>query len=129
MTNYEINRLLINHLKSMPQVPPILEENMKSTDAHLKASIFLAVYLISADMKEADYCGTEQKTGVFQVSVIGKRDKGGKDVQQMADAVCSHFKAFSNELLKITKRVPEAAITDETQYHIPVSLYYFNKEQ
>ena len=31
MTNYQIHRALIDWLKSIPNVPPILEENVKST--------------------------------------------------------------------------------------------------
>ena len=128
MTNYEINRLLINHLKSMPQAPPILEENMKSTDAHLKASIFLAAYFMPADTQEIDYCRSEQKTGFLQVSVIGKRDKGSKEAQQLADRVCEHFKTLKHSALKINKRVAATAISNETHFHIPISIYYIYME-
>lgn len=126
MTNYQIHRALIDWLKSMPNVPPILEENVKSTQPSV--DIFLTTHFMPVDAEQVDYCGSEQKTGFLQVSVIGKRDKGSKDVQQMADKIAEHFKYRNLNGLVITKAVAVTAIHSDTQYQIPVSIYYYSTE-
>ena len=126
MTNYQIHRALIDWLKSMPNVPPILEENVKSTQPSV--DIFLTTHFMPTDAEQVDYCGSEQKTGFLQVSVVGKRDKGSKAAQQMADKVAEHFKYRILSGLVITKATAATAIHSDTQYQIPVSIYYYSTE-
>lgn len=128
MTDYEINRLLVDWLKQMPSAPPIIEQNMKEPLNLDKAAIFTAVYFMPVDNQEVDYCGSERKTGIFQITVFGKRDKGSKDAQQMSDAVIEHYKSLRHPSLQITKRVAAMAITTETHFQIPISIYYTNME-
>ena len=126
MTNYQIHRALIDWLKSMPNAPPILEENVKSTQPSV--DIFLTTYFMPTDAEQVDYCGSEQKTGFLQVNVVGKRDKGSKAAQQMADKIVEHFKYRNLSGLAITKAVAATAIHSDTQYQIPVSIYYNSTE-
>ena len=126
MTNYQIHRALIDWLKSMTNAPPILEENVKSTQPSV--DIFLTTHFMPVDAEQVDYCGSEQKTGFLQVSVVGKRDKGSKAAQQMADKVAEHFKYRILSGLVITKATAATAIHSDTQYQIPVSIYYYSTE-
>ena len=126
MTNYQIHRALIDWLKSMTNAPPILEENVKSTQPSV--DIFLTTHFMPVDAEQVDYCGSEQKTGFLQVSVVGKRDKGSKAAQQMADKIAEHFKHRNLNGLVITKIVAATASHSDTQYQIPVSIYYTNKD-
>ncbi|UOO89510.1 DUF4128 domain-containing protein [Vitreoscilla massiliensis] len=129
MTNYQINQILLDWLNVMPQAPPILNENVSESAAIKQAAIFLVTHFIPADAEQVDYCYTEQKTGIFQVTVVGERNKGRKSVQQMADNIADHFKFHNHDGVIITKAVAATAITTETQYQIPVSIYYFNKDK
>ena len=135
MTNYQIHRALIDWLKSMTNAPPILEENVKSTQPSV--DIFLTTHFMPVDAEQVDYCGSEQKTGFIQVSVVGKRDKGSKAAQQMADKIAEHFKSFKGNSIAITKRKIESAISNNADvsasatsvhYMIPVSIYYYSTE-
>ena len=126
MTNYQIHRALIDWLKSMPNVPPILEENVKSTQPSV--DIFLTTHFMPVDAEQVDYCGSEQKTGFLQVSVVGKRDKGNMAAQQMADKVADHFKYRNLNGVVITRAVAATAMQSETQYTIPISIYYNSTE-
>ena len=126
MTNYQIHRALIDWLKSMPNAPPILEENVESTQPSV--DIFLTTHFIPVDAEQVDYCGSEQKTGFLQVSVVGKRNKGSKAMQQMADKVADHFKYRNLNGVVITRAVAATAMQSETQYTIPISIYYNSTE-
>ena len=128
MTNYQINQILLDWLQVMPQAPPILNENAPEPVAIKTAVIFLVTHFIPADAEQVDYCYTEQKTGIFQVTVVGERGQGRKSVQQMADNIADHFKFHNHDGVVITKAVAATAITTDMQYQIPVSIYYTNKD-
>lgn len=126
MTNYEINRALINRLKAMPNAPILIEENtLKKDDKLPKAAIFLVVDFMPIDTQEPTYCGAEIKTGLFQVAVVVPRNgSGSKAAQQKADEVAAHFKRWKQGGLVVTRRVIEQAVESGEFYQIPISIYY-----
>lgn len=89
MTNYEINQILGNCLKTMPQAPPIQEENKPESQAVAGgAKLYLVEYFMPTNNEQSDFCGNEEKTGLYRVTVVSEREIGRrKKAQQMADSI------------------------------------------
>ena len=124
MTNYEINQVLVDWLKAMPQAPPIQEENKPESQAVATAKIYLVEYFMPTNNEQSDFCGSEEKTGLYQVTVVSEREIGRKKAQQMADSIVDRFKYSNIEGLVITRAVAAASLTTDLHYQIPISIYY-----
>ena len=124
MTNYEINQVLVDWLKAMPQAPPIQEENKPESASVATAKTYLVEYFIPTNNKQSDFCGSEEKTGLYQVTVVSEREIGRKKAQQMADSIVDRFKYTNIEGLVITRAVAAASLTTDLHYQIPISIYY-----
>lgn len=124
MTNYEINQVLVDWLKAMPQAPPIQEENKPESQAVATAKIYLVEYFMPTNNEQSDFCGSEEKTGLYQVTVVSEREIGRKKAQQMADSIVDRFKYTDIEGLVITRAVAAASLTTDLHYQIPISIYY-----
>lgn len=124
MTNYEINQVLVDWLKAMPQAPPIQEENKPESTIVAGAKTYLVEYFIPTNNKQSDFCGNEEKTGLYQVTVVSEREIGRKKAQQMADSIVDRFKYTNIEGLVITRAVAAASLTTDLHYQIPISIYY-----
>ena len=124
MTNYEINQVLVDWLKAMPQAPPIQEENKPESASVATAKTYLVEYFIPTNNKQSDFCGNEEKTGLYQVTVVSEREIGRKKAQQMADSIVDRFKYTNIEGLVITRAVAAASLTTDLHYQIPISIYY-----
>ena len=124
MTNYEINQVLVDWLKAMPQAPPIQEENKPESAAVATAKIYLVEYFMPTNNEQSDFCGSEEKTGLYQVTVVSEREIGRKKAQQMADSVVDRFKYSDIDCLVITRAVAAASLTTDLHYQIPNSIYY-----
>ena len=124
MTNYEINQVLVDWLKAMPQAPPIQEENKPESQAVATAKIYLVEYFMPTNNELSDFCGSEEKTGLYQVTVVSEREIGRKKAQQMADSIVDRFKYTDIEGLVITRAVAAASLTTDLHYQIPISIYY-----
>ena len=124
MTNYEINQVLVDWLKAMPQAPPIQEENKPESAAVATAKIYLVEYFMPTNNEQSDFCGSEEKTGLYQVTVVSEREIGRKKAQQMADSIVDRFKYSNIDGLVITRAVAAASLTTDLHYQIPISIYY-----
>ena len=124
MTNYEINQVLVDWLKAMPQAPPIQEENKPESASVATAKTYLVEYFIPTNNEQSDFCGSEEKTGLYQVTVVSEREIGRKKAQQMADSIVDRFKYTNIEGLVITRAVAAASLTTDLHYQIPISIYY-----
>ena len=124
MTNYEINQVLVDWLKAMPQAPPIQEENKPESQAVATAKIYLVEYFMPTNNEQSDFCGSEEKTGLYQVTVVSEREIGRKKAQQMAESIVDRFKYTDIEGLVITRAVAAASLTTDLHYQIPISIYY-----
>ena len=124
MTNYEINQVLVDWLKAMPQAPPIQEENKPESAAVATAKTYLVEYFMPTNNEQSDFCGSEEKTGLYQVTVVSEREIGRKKAQQMADSIVDRFKYLNIDGLVITRAVAAASLTTDLHYQIPISIYY-----
>ena len=124
MTNYEINQVLVDWLKAMPQAPPIQEENKPESAAVATAKTYLVEYFMPTNNEQSDFCGNEEKTGLYQVTVVSEREIGRKKAQQMADSIVDRFKYSDLSGLVITRAVAAASLTTDLHYQIPISIYY-----
>ena len=124
MTNYEINQVLVDWLKAMPQAPPIQEENKPESAAVAGAKLYLVEYFMPTNNEQSDFCGGEEKTGLYQVTVVSERKIGRKKAQQMADNIVDRFKYSNIDGLVITRAVAAASLTTDLHYQIPISIYY-----
>lgn len=124
MTNYEINQILVNLLKNMPQAPPIQEENKPESQAVTGAKLYLVEYFMPTNNEQSDFCGNEEKTGLYQVTVVSEREIGRKKAQQIADSIVDRFKYSDLSGLVITRAVAAASLTTDLHYQIPISIYY-----
>ena len=124
MTNYEINQTLVTWLKSMPQAPPIQEENKPESQAVAGAKLYLVEYFMPTNNEQSDFCGSEEKTGLYQVTVVSEREIGRKKAQQIADSIVDRFKYSDLSGLVITRAVAAASLTTDLHYQIPISIYY-----
>ena len=124
MTNYEINQILVNWLKNMPQAPPIQEENKPESPALSSAKLYLVEYFMPTNNEQSDFCGNEEKTGLYQVTVVSEREIGRKKAQQMADSIVDRFKYSDLSGLVVTRAVAAASLTTDLHYQIPISIYY-----
>ena len=124
MKNYEINQILVNWLKTMPQAPPIQEENKPESQAVASSKIYLVEYFMPTNNEQSDFCGNEEKTGLYQVTVVSEREIGRKKAQQMADSIVDRFKYSDLSGLVVTRAVAAASLTTDLHYQIPISIYY-----
>ena len=124
MTNYEINQTLVTWLKSMPQAPPIQEENKPESPTVAGAKLYIVEYFMPTNNEQSDFCGSEEKTGLYQVTVVSEREIGRKKAQQMADSIVDRFKYSDLSGLVITRAVAAASLTTDLHYQIPISIYY-----
>ena len=124
MTNYEINQVLVDWLKAMPQSPPIQEENKPESVAVATAKLYLVDHFMPTNNEQSDFCGNEEKTGLYQVTVVSEREIGRKKAQQMADSIVDRFKYSDLSGLVITRAVAAASLTTDLHYQIPISIYY-----
>ena len=124
MTNYEINQILVSWLKTMPQAPPIQEENKPESQAVAGSKTYLVEYFMPTNNEQSDFCGNEEKTGLYQVTVVSEREIGRKKAQQMADSIVDRFKYSDLSGLVITRAVAAASLTTDLHYQIPISIYY-----
>ena len=124
MTNYEINQILVNWLKTMPQAPPIQEENKPESQAVAGAKLYLVEYFMPTNNEQSDFCGNEEKAGLYQVTVVSEREIGRKKAQQMADSIVDRFKYSDLSGLVVTRAVAAASLTTDLHYQIPISIYY-----
>ena len=124
MTNYEINQILVNWLKTMPQAQPIQEENKPESQAVAGAKLYLVDHFMPTNNEQSDFCGNEEKTGLYQVTVVSEREIGRKKAQQMADSIIDRFKYSDLSGLVVTRAVAAASLTTDLHYQIPISIYY-----
>ena len=124
MKNYEIHQKLIDWLKAMPQAPPIQEENKPESQAVASSKIYLVEYFMPTNNEQSDFCGNEEKTGLYQVTVVSEREIGRKKAQQLADVVVDGFKYTDISGIVITRAVAAASLTTDLHYQIPISIYY-----
>ena len=108
----------------MPQAPPIQEENKPESQAVAGAKFYLVEYFIPTNNEQSDFCGSEEKTGLYQVTVVSEREIGRKKAQQMADSIVDRFKYSNIDGLVITRAVAAASLTTDLHYQIPISIYY-----
>ena len=124
MKNYEIHQKLIDWLKAMPQAPPIQEENKPESQAVASSKTYLVEYFMPTNNEQSDFCGNEEKTGLYQVTVVSEREIGRKKAQQLADVVVDGFKYTDISGIVITRAVAAASLTTDLNYQIPISIYY-----
>ena len=124
MTNYEIHQKLVDWLKAMSQAPPIQEENKPESPAVATAKTYLVEYFMPTNNEQSDFCGSEEKTGVYQVTVVSERETGRKKAQQLSDSIVDRFKYTSIDGLVITRAVAASSLTTDLHYQIPISIYY-----
>ena len=98
MGNHEINQILIDYLQTMSGFPTLIEENMKPQTV---SGMFIQAHLLPVSATEIDFCGSEEKRGMIQFSVIDSRDNGTRQAMQLSDRIAQHFKTFQHLNLKM----------------------------
>lgn len=121
MTHYQISQALLNHLRGMASLPPILYENAPSLKG---ASKFIMVSDISAATQLDSFCYNETKSGLYQVSLLMERDTGTFDTMTIIDNIINHFKYRTIDGISITSAYQNPSITTDKHYQKSVTINY-----
>jgi hypothetical protein len=120
-----VQKALVGHLKTLPNLPPLQEENMRNTSR--SGEKFTRVTLLPAATRQLSVGvnGRDQLSGLLQVDIFTPMDTGIDYANELADAIIAHFPrglSFTDTITTthIQRAWRQVGGRVETFYQIPV---------